>query len=76
MVTTPTAGSQVATSISTPAATTPLCKYINANYDYNFDSGDSTDCGFASSDNHIYANYDGSDGNADCSDASSDNYNN
>ena len=58
-----------------PAATTPLCKYINANYDYYYDSGDNTDCEYASSDFYINANCDNdSDDNADCHDASSDNY--
>ena len=57
----------------TPAATTPLCNYINANYDY--DSGDNTDYEYASSDFYINANCDNdSDDNADCHDASSDNY--
>ena len=61
----------------TPAATTPLCNYINANYDYYFDSGDNTDCEYASSDFYINANYDyyyDSGDNTDCEYASSDNY--
>ena len=42
---------------------------------YDYDSGDNTDCEYASSDIYINANCDNdSDDNADCHDASSDNY--
>ena len=42
----------------------------------DYDSGDNTDCEYASSDYYKNANYDNdySDDNADCHDASSDNY--
>ena len=42
---------------------------------YDYDSGDNTDCEYASSDIYINANYDNdNDDHADCHDASSDNY--